>query len=58
MKYVYYFFRILSYAAGTGALLCYPGGYELRNWMYALVGVSFASFVITMFVMLWLRLRR
>lgn len=58
MKYVYYFFRITSYAAGTGALVCYLGGYSLRNWMYALVGISFVCFVITMFLMLWLRLRR
>ena len=58
MKYVFYFFRILSYAAGTGALICYVGGVTLRNWMIVFVGVSFVSFVIAMFLMLWLRLRR
>ena len=58
LKIVFYFFRILSYAAGTGALICYVGGPSLRNWMYGLVGVSFACFVIAMLVMVWLRLRR
>lgn len=58
MKILYYTFRILSYAAGTGALFCYMGGPGLRDWMIGLVGVSFASFVVTMFLMLWLRLRR
>ena len=58
MKYVFYFFRILSYAAGTGALVCYLGGLTLHKWMYALVGVSFACFVLAMFLMLWIRLRR
>lgn len=58
MKFIYYSFRILSYAAGTGALVCYVGGWSLRNWMVGLVGVSFASFVISMLLMVWLRLRR
>ena len=58
LKIVFYFFRILSYAAGTGALICYVGGPSLRNWMYGLVGVSFACFVIAMLLMVWLRLRR
>jgi hypothetical protein len=48
----------LSYAAGTGALVCYLGGPTLRDWMYVLVGVSFTCFVVTFFLMLWVRLRR
>lgn len=58
MKFFYYLFRILSYAAGTGALVCYLGGPSLRDWMYGLVGVSFLCFVVTFFLMLWVRLRR
>jgi len=58
MKFIYYGFRILSYAAGTGALACYVGGPALSKWMLALVGVSFSSFVIAMLLMVWLRLRR
>ena len=58
MKIIYYTFRFASYAAGTGALVCYMGGPGLRNWMIGLVGVSFSCFVATLFVMLWLRLRR
>ena len=57
MKIVFYFFRILSYAAGAGALICYMGGPALRDWMIRLVGVSFACFVIAMLVMVGLRLR-
>lgn len=58
LKIIFYIFRILSYAAGTGALVCYMGGPTLRDWMYALVGVSFLCFVITWFLMVWVRLRR
>ncbi len=58
MKIVYYFFRVLSYAAGTGALLCYMGGPALSKWMICLVGVSFACFTLAMLMMVWLRLRR
>ena len=58
VKVVYYLFRILSYAAGTGALACYLGGPALHDWMYVLVGVSFTCFVITFLLMVWLRLRR
>jgi sulfite exporter TauE/SafE len=58
MKFIYYAFRILSYAAGTGALVCYLGGPGLRDWMYGLVGVSFACFVVAMLLMVGLRLRR
>ena len=58
MKIIYYTFRFASYAAGTGALVCYMGGPALRNWMYGLVGVSFACFTIAMLLMVWLRLRR
>jgi len=58
LKIIFYLFRILSYAAGTGALVCYVSGPTWRDWMYVLVGVSFVCFVITWFLMVWLRLRR
>jgi hypothetical protein len=57
LKIVFYFFRILSYVAGAGALVCYVGGPSLSKWMIGLVGVSFACFVIAMLVMVGLRLR-
>ena len=59
MKGAYYFFRVLSYAAGTGALALFlTGRSAATGWIYALVGLSFVCFVMTWFLMLWIRMRR
>ena len=55
----YYIFRVLSYAAGTGALALYVARPATQGgWVVVLVGVSFCCFVVTWFLMLWIRLRR
>ena len=59
MKVAYYICRVLSYAAGTGALALYLSGKAAAGgWVYALVGLSFLCFVATWFLMMWIRLRR
>ena len=59
MKVAYYIFRVLSYAAGTGALALYLTRPATQGgWMVVLVGLSFVCFVVTWFLMLWIRLRR
>ncbi|MCX6998481.1 MAG: hypothetical protein NTV49_15710 [Kiritimatiellaeota bacterium] len=59
MKVAFYIFRVLSYAAGTGALALYLSGKASAvAWVYVLAILSFVCFVVTWFFMIWLRLRR